>query len=83
VEPELHPCGCDMAATLTEAVCGPLKERSVMSGKDEEQIRLLKLIAAPEIRRQKERRLWIGCLVFTFLGVIVSLVLIQVFWKVR
>jgi len=54
-----------------------------MSGKDEEQVRLLKLIAAPEIRRQKERRLWIGCLVFTCLGVIVSLVLIQLFWKVR
>jgi hypothetical protein len=54
-----------------------------MSDKDDEQIRLLRLIAAPEIRRQKERRLMLGCVVFTCAGVLMSLVLLALFWKVR
>jgi hypothetical protein len=37
-----------------------------MSGKDEEQIRLLKLIAAPEIRRRRLGKLLLGCVVIWF-----------------
>ena len=53
-----------------------------MANQDDEQLRLLRLIAAPEIRRRKERRLMLGCLVFAPLSAGVVLVLIMLFWKV-
>ena len=54
-----------------------------MADQDNEEIRLLKIIAAPEMRRQKERRLILGCLVFAPLSAGVVLALIMLFWKVH